>query len=188
MWPTFIAVTLLDGLILHLLPPIGTGVDLIPGILIATFANLFLVGAVAPWLARRVKERQAAAGQTTVPRQAMREVTADRIGTVLLAVGFFGVLASGLASIPLINGETDARNRAAKALVTYVDAHAPTQIQRTADEGAVETERLADGYFRSCVPFADRRRYWCVFIDTNRHPTRVLKDRSEEPNQRPLVR
>ena len=43
-WPAFIAVTLIDGLILHLLPPIGTGVDLIPAILLATFGNLILIG------------------------------------------------------------------------------------------------------------------------------------------------
>ena len=30
MWPTFVALTLLDGLVLHLLPPVGTGVDLSP--------------------------------------------------------------------------------------------------------------------------------------------------------------
>src|SRR5436190_7742666 len=176
MWPVFVALTVADGVVLHLLPPLRfgfseVGLSLIAGILIATFANLFLVGAVAPWLARRVKERRAAAGQTTVPRQAMREVTADRIGTALLALGFVGVLASGLASIPLINGETDARNRAARALVVYVQAHAPAEIRANNDQGAVETARLADGYFRSCIPFRDRRRWWCVFIDTNRKPT-----------------
>ena len=58
MWPTFIAVTLLDGLLLHLLPPIGTGVDLIPGILLATFGNLMLIGAIAPWLAKRTWNRR----------------------------------------------------------------------------------------------------------------------------------
>ena len=49
MWPTFITVTLVDGLLLHLLPPIGTGVDLIPAILLATFGNLLLIGAVPSW-------------------------------------------------------------------------------------------------------------------------------------------
>ena len=48
MWPTFIAVTLVDALILHLLPPIGEGVDFIPALLIATFGNLILIGVVAP--------------------------------------------------------------------------------------------------------------------------------------------
>jgi hypothetical protein len=126
-------------------------------------------------------QRRAAELDAPVPAQAMREVVADRIGTALLALGFVGVLASGVASIPLINGETDARNRAARALVTYVQAHAPAQIRANNDQGAVETARLADGYFRSCIPFRDRRRWWCVFIDTNKHPTSVIKDPSSEP-------
>jgi hypothetical protein len=187
MWPVFVALTLADGVVLHLLPPLRfgfseIGLPLIAGILIATFANLVLIGAVAPWLARRVVERRAAVGDAPVSAQAMREVMTDRIGTALLALGFIGVLASGLASIPLINGETNARNRAARALVTYVKAHAPAEIRANTDQGAVNTARLANGYFRSCIPFRDRRRWWCLFIDTNKRPTRVVKDPSAEPN------
>ena len=48
MWPTFVAVTLLDGLIMWRLPPVGGGVDLIPAILIATFANLVIIAVLAP--------------------------------------------------------------------------------------------------------------------------------------------
>jgi hypothetical protein len=115
--------------------------------------------------------------------KAREEVLRDRVGTLLLGLGFIGVLASGLASIPLINGETDARNRAAHALVRYVEARAPAEIRRNNDQGAVNTARLGDDYFRSCVAFNDRRRYWCVFIDTSRRPTKVVKDPSVEPNR-----
>ena len=69
MWPTFIAVTLIDALILHVLPPIGEGVNFIPALLISTFGNLLLIGVVGPWLARRTwnrrpgrRARRAAAG------------------------------------------------------------------------------------------------------------------------------
>ena len=194
MWPTFVVLTLLDGLVLHVLPPLrfgfsGIGVPLVAGILIATFGNLILVGAVAPWLARRIIERRRLEPPSSaVPSQAMREVVADRVGTVLLVLGLGGVLASGLASIPLINGETDARNRAAHALVRFVQARAPAEIRRNNDQGGVETVRLADGYFRSCIPFDDRRRFWCVFIDANHKPAIVTKDPSTEPNTRSELR
>src|SRR4029450_12249837 len=39
MWPTFVGVPLLDGFLLHELLPDSWGFDLIPGILVATFAN-----------------------------------------------------------------------------------------------------------------------------------------------------
>ena len=187
MWPAFVALTVADGVVLHLLPPLRfgfseVGLSLIAGILIATFGNLVLIGAVAPWLARRVVRGRSASDTPSVPDQALREVMADRFGTALLALGFLGVLASGLASIPLINGETDARNRAARALVTYVHARAPAEVRANNDQGAVETARLADGYVRSCIPVRDRRRWWCVFIDANKRPTSVVKDPSAQPN------
>src|SRR5918996_4709298 len=87
MWPAFIVLTFADGVVLHLLPPVRTGVDLIPGILLATFGNLLLVGAVAPWLARRILARRPPAPAPPAPPQAAREVLTDRIGTGLLATG-----------------------------------------------------------------------------------------------------
>jgi hypothetical protein len=187
MWPVFVLLTLVEGFVLHKLPPVRfgfseVGLTLVAGILIATFGNLVLIGAIAPWIARRLVKRSQAAPGPPVSEQALREVTTDRVGTALLVVGFFGVLASGLASIPLINGETDDRNQAAKALVGYVEGHAPREIRRNQDRGAVETARLADGYFRSCIPFDDRRRSYCVFIDVNKQPTKVVKDPSAESN------
>jgi hypothetical protein len=187
MWPVFVLATLVDGFVLHKLPPLRfgfseVGLTFVAGILIATFGNLILIGAIAPWLARRlVRRRQEAPGPPVSP-EALREVTTDRIGTALLVLGFFGVLASGLASIPLINGETNDRNRAADALVAYVEAHAPGEIRRNQDRGAVETARLADGYFRSCIPYDDRKRSYCVFINVHKHPTEVKKDPSVESN------
>lgn len=187
LWPTFLVVTLIEGVLLHLLPPLrfgfsAAGVPVAAGIIIATFANLFLVGAVTPFLARRLVDRRGPRGSGQVSDEALLELTKDRTGTVLLALGTLGVLASGLASIPLINGETDERNQAAEALVSYVQGHAPPEIKRSNDEGVVQTARLGDGLFRSCIPFDDRRRYYCLVIDTNRDPVRVVRDRSAVPN------
>ena len=46
----------------------------------------------------------------------------------------------------------------------------------------METARLGDGYFRSCIPFDDRKRSYCVFIDVHKHPTVVRKDPSSQSN------
>ena len=54
MWPTFLALTLVDGVLLQALPPYGSGPGgLLPGILLAGFANLALVAVVAPLPAGR---------------------------------------------------------------------------------------------------------------------------------------
>lgn len=181
MWPTFIAITLLDGLILHLLPPIGTGVDPIPAILIATFGNLVMIGAVAPWLARLTWNRRPAA-EPGAPAKAQLEVLTDRIGTGLLLATVAGVLAAGLAAKPLVVVETEARERAAKELLQYVAAHGSPELRRNVD--ASDTRRLADAYFRTCIPHDDRNGWTCFFVDARKRHTEVIQDPSVIPNPR----
>jgi hypothetical protein len=177
MWPAFIAFTLLDGLLLHLLPPIRTGVDLIPGILVATFANLVLIGAVAPLLAARVRANRPG---PPAPQQAAREVLVDRIGTGLLAAGVLGVLAAGLAARPVVVSETEDTERNARAVERHVIAGGDRELIRNLE--TANTIRLAEGYFRTCIARDDRRRNYCLFVDTNQRPTGVKRDPSAEPN------
>jgi hypothetical protein len=179
MWPSFVALTLLDGLILHLLPPIGTGVDLIPGILLATFGNLFLVGVVAPWFARRMWSRRPAADPGAPPK-AQLEVLTDRIGTGLLLASVFGVLAAGLAARPTVVSETEDTERNAEAFRSLVLRSGDEELIRNLE--TANTVRLREDYFRTCIARDDRRRYFCAFVDTSHDPARVQPDRSAEPN------
>jgi hypothetical protein len=180
MWPAFVALTLADGLVLHLLPPVGTGVDLVPAILIAVFGNLVLVGAVAPWLARRFLARRPAALPGAPPIVHV-EVLTDRIGTGLLVASVAGVLAAGLAARPLVVAETDDRERAADAILRVIDQSGNTELMRNRD--TAQTARLADGYFRTCIAHDDRRHFWCWFLDANKHPVEVVRDPSQLPNR-----
>jgi hypothetical protein len=179
MWPSFVVLTLIDGLVLHLLPPVSTGVDLVPAILIAVFGNLVLVGAVAPWLAKRLWARRPAAGGA--PPIAQVEVLTDRVGTGLLVASVVGVLAAGLAARPLVVAETDARERAAEAILRVVDESGNEEMMRNRE--TAQTARLADGYFRTCIARDDRRRFWCYFIDANKSPVEVVRDPSQLPNR-----
>ena len=196
MWPTFIAVTLVDGLILHLLPPIGTGVDLIPAILLATFGNLILIGAVAPWLARRTWDRNPGAGPQAPPR-ARLEVLADRIGTatsiitlnipivvaalaIVLMATIVGVTAAGLAARPTVVSETEDTERNAKAFRELILNRGDEELIHNLE--TANTVRLSEDFFRTCVARKDRRHYFCAFIDTSKNPPDVDVDGSAEPN------
>ena len=179
MWPTFISVTLLDGVLLHLLPPIGTGVDLIPGILVATFGNLVLIGAVAPWLARRMWRRRPAAEPGAPPR-AQLEVLSDRIGTGLLVATVVGVIAAGLAARPLVVSETEDTERNAEAFRALILNRGDDELIRNLE--TANTIRLGEDYFRTCVARDDRERYFCAFVDTSTDPPDVDVDGSAEPN------
>lgn len=179
MWPTFIAVTLLDGILLHLVPPVRTGVGLIPGILLATFGNLILVGALGPWLARRLWKRRPAA-EPGAPAKAQLEVLSDRIGTALLVASVFGVLAAGLAARPLVVSETESTEQNAQAVRSHVLHSGDAELIRNLE--TANTIRLSEGYFRTCIARDDRQRNYCLFVDTNAEPTDVDRDRSAEPN------
>jgi hypothetical protein len=179
MWPTFIAVTLVDGLILHLLPPVGTGVDIIPAILLATFGNLVLIGAVAPWLARRTWKRRPAA-EPGAPARAQLEVLTDRIGTGILVATIVGVVAAGLAARPTVVSETEATEANAKAFRSLVLSRGDAELIRNLE--TANTVRLGEDFFRTCVARDDRRHYFCAFVDTSRNPPDVDVDGSAEPN------
>jgi hypothetical protein len=179
MWPSFVAITLLDGILLHELPPVRTGIDLIPAVLLATFGNLVLIGALAPLLARRVWKRRPAAAPDAPPK-AQLEVLTDRIGTGLLVASVFGVLAAGLAARPTVIAETDAKEEAARAIHAFVQASGDEELIR--NEETAHAARLADGYFRICIARDDRRRNFCFFVDTKKDPTEIKRDPSAEPN------
>ncbi len=183
-WPAFVVLTIVDGAVLDQLPPLSTtGLNFIEGVLIATFANLFLVGAVAPWLARRLAARRAAALETAgapPPTQADREVLQDRTATALLVAGLAAVIVSGLANRPVIVSETDATEANANALTRYVERSGDPELVRNRE--TANTIRLGEGYFRNCIARDDRERYFCVFIDTREDPPEVVVDDSAEPN------
>jgi hypothetical protein len=179
MWPTFISVTLLDGFLLHLLPPIGTGVDLIPGILLATFGNLALIAAVAPWLAKRTWNRRPAAEPGAPPR-AQLEVLTDRIGTGLLLATIVGVVAAGLAARPTVVSETEDTERNAEAFRALILRTGDDELVRNLE--TANTVRLGEDFFRTCVARDDRDRYFCAFVDTSGDPPDVDVDASAEPN------
>ena len=179
MWPAFIVVTLIDGLILHLLPPVSTGVDLIPAILLATFGNLLLIGVLAPWLAKRAWSRRPAA-EPGAPPKAQLEVLTDRIGTGFLLASIVAVIAAGLAARPTVVSETEDTQRNAEAFRDLVLGSGQPELIRNLE--TANTVRLDEDYFRTCIARDDRRRYFCAFVDTSTDPPEVTRDQSAEPN------
>ena len=187
-WPAFALITVLDAALLELLPPFGVArMDLVLALLIATFGNLILVGAVAPFLTRKLMERRAPVTATGGPArppnvspEAEREVLQDRVATALLAAGIVAVLISGLANRPVTVSETEATEEVGRQLRAYVIRSGSEELRRNLE--TANTRRLADGYFRVCVARDDRRRNVCLFVDTNKDPTEVKRDPDASSN------
>jgi hypothetical protein len=177
MWPAFVVITLLDGILLHLLPPIGGSLSLIGGILMATFGNLVLIGAAAPFIARRIGARRP--GPPASP-QAAHDVLVDRVGTVLLLCGVVGVVAAGLGNRQVVVSETNATTENANAIRHYVMHSGNAELQRNLE--TANTIKLGTGYFRTCIAHDDRQRATCFYVDTTKEPTQLTRDPSTEPN------
>ena len=177
-WPTFAALTVGDGLIMHLLPFTRGGVELAWGVIVASFTNLFLIGAVAPWLARRLARREETRASMTggLPL----EVLQDRVATALLAAGAAGLVAAGLAARPTIVSETEATERNARIVREYVLAHGNPEITRNLD--TANTIRLSEDYFRTCIAADDRTRAFCYLVDTGSERAEIKEDPNPAPN------
>src|SRR5947209_20163846 len=183
-WPLFVVLTVVDGLIIHALPPNGAHAALIPAVIVSSFANLILIGAVAPWIARRLAARH---GQTTArdefPPAHPDSVRVDRVAAVLLVLATLGLVVAGLGNQKVVVVAKGAEGRAALASRAYVMAHAPREV-RANFEGTADTIILTDGrLYRICGSYNDRRRAFCMFVDTSdKHHTKVAYDNDTEPN------
>ena len=180
-WPAFVATTLLDGLIIWKLPPVAfREPDPLVSVLIATFGNLILLGAVAPFLAKRLARRRALAAGASSPALVEREVLQDRVATLLLAAGVVAALVSGLGNRPVVVSETRDTEEVVRQLDIYVSHSGNAELRRNREEA--NTHRLGEGYFRVCIPRDDRRKNVCLFVDTKKDPTSVRRDPSNESN------
>jgi len=177
-WPAFVALTAVDAVILHSLPPISTGVRLIPALLVAALGNLVLLGAAAPWLARRLVVRQQQASAAGLEPGPPPEVVLDRTATALLVAGVLGLLAAGAAARPVVVSETASTAANARAVRQHVLTRAPAEVRRNID--SANTARLSEGYFRTCIALDDRNRGYCLFYDAAQR--RLTRDSSQIPN------
>jgi hypothetical protein len=172
MWPTFVALTVFDAVLLGALPIAGeSGPDFVPGVLLAGFMNLVAVAVIAPLVGLVLRRRR-----TGLPRM----VANDYAGTALVLAVTVVLLAVGLGHRPAI--EEAERDRAASlvAVKRYVLVRATAEYR--AHVALADTVRLDSDLFRTCVPGARPERALCLFVDTSQSPPGVTLDRSRAPN------
>jgi hypothetical protein len=172
MWPTFVALTVFDALLLGALPIAGeTGPDFVPGLLLAGFMNLVAVAVIAPLVGLVLRGRR-----TGLPRV----VANDYAGTALVVVVSVVLLAVGLIHRPAIQEAKRDRAASLAAVQRYVLMRAPAQYR--AHVALVDTARMDSDLFRTCVPGARPERALCLFVDTSQSPPGLTLDHSRAPN------
>jgi hypothetical protein len=184
-WPLFLAVTALDALIVVWLPPNGTSALFVPALVICSFANLFLIGAIAPWLARRIAARQGVGRppSSTFPPANHVELLTDRIAAIALVLGVAGLLVAGLGNHKVVVAATDRLERGGAAARDFAIVHGPADVRRNARAANINSHELEqDGLFRMCIPYDDPTRAFCMYVDAARKPPSVRLDHDTRPN------
>jgi hypothetical protein len=180
-WPLFFVCTVADAFIVHKLPPTGSRALFFPALFIASFGNLILIGAVAPWLAKRLAARQGTTPAASFPPANHFEVLVDKVAAITLVVATAGLLAAGLGNRKVVVADTDRLARAGEQVKEYVDIHAPPEIRRNIDTlNTHDTQE--DGFFRMCVAYDDRTKAYCMFVDAKPKPPTVVPDHDSRPN------
>jgi hypothetical protein len=171
MWPAFVVATVADAVLLHALPVATNGIGVVPALLLSGFLNLFVVAVVAPLSGRLVRRRR-----PDLPKA----VAADYAGAALLAAVAGLLLVGGLVHRPAVErAERDLRLQGAAARA-FLLTNAPPAVRSRMD--AANTIRLADGFYRTCVPEGRPRRAFCVFVRTTQDPPLVRADPDRSPN------
>lgn len=171
LWPAFLGLTVLDGVLIAGLPPYdGAPKGVAGAALLAGFANLGLVALVAPLAARRLRRRRG-----DLPPV----VALDYAGTALVGALTAVVLVAGVLHRPAVAGQRDDQAAASAAIHDYVVAQAPEYRDGLP---AVDGRQLAPETYRACVPGPDPRRWLCLIVDTDQRPPGIVRDPSMQPN------
>jgi hypothetical protein len=173
MWPAFVALTVLDGLLIHANPLAGDGTGLVPALILAFFFNLVAVAVLGPMVGAVVRRRW----RPDLPRM----VANDYAGAAMLVLVAAGVLAAGLAHRPAVREERGDFAAQAAAARRYLVAQAPAAYSRNLNRA--DTLQLDADLYRTCVPGPDPRRDLCLFVNTDQSPPGVRRDPNNEPNE-----
>jgi 4-amino-4-deoxy-L-arabinose transferase-like glycosyltransferase len=170
-WPAFIVLTLVDGVLLTVLPPYEGGPPAVfPGVLLAATFNLLAVAVVAPLVGLLVRRRR-----PDLPRA----IASDYAGTWLLAGITVTLAIGGIAHHGAAAAEQERKQAVARAMHDYVITRAPDYQAGLAHIDAI---RIEPGRYRTCIPGHDPEHALCLYVTTDQDPPGVVRDPSEEPN------
>jgi hypothetical protein len=171
-WPAFIALTLGDAVLLHLLPIGGGGhTGLYGALLLAMFFNLVAVAAVGPLIGLALRRRS-----PSLPKV----IASDRGGTIALAATTLILAGFGIAHRDDIRAQREGFVAQSYAARVYVAHEAAAEYRRNI--ARADSVQLGEQLYRTCVPGDEPHRPLCLIIDLSSSPPGVKRDTSSAAN------
>ena len=172
MWPSFVVLTLLDGLIVHWLPWSGDAQTAESGWIGGLFLGLLAIAVGAPVCALLLRRLR-----PDMPRVVAR----DYAGTGLLAGVTVMFLAIGLAHHARVTSDGRALQDAVARAQAYIGDRAPAAFR--ANLGRADTYAIQAGtIYRVCVHARGGSRSFCVVVNRSRPFAASVTFSGYEPN------
>ena len=173
LWPAFVALTIADAVVGHMLPPAGDGQSIASAALVALVLNLIAVILLSRPLGAVL--RRARGDLPSI-------VARDYAGTTVVVVIALALLTAGLLHRSTLEAQRSTMYDAIKRAQAYIGDRAPAQFRRNL--ALVDTFVIQQGsIYRTCVPSDDRKRTYCVIVNDKLPFARSVSFGGYEPNE-----
>ncbi|HTP23422.1 MAG TPA: hypothetical protein VMJ65_27705 [Solirubrobacteraceae bacterium] len=172
LWPSFVVLVGLDGVVGHLLPPAGATETIVAAALLGLVLNVIAVILLSRPLGMLVRRFR-----PDIPGVVAR----DYGGTMVVFAVSAILLAAGLAHRPAIQARQRDEGDAVARAQAWIGARAPDQFRRNVEFVSLLTIEPGTIY-RACVPSVEGNRSYCVIVDRNLPFQRSVKFSGYEPN------
>ncbi len=153
LWPLFIALTIIDAVIGHALPPQGDTQTLVAAALLGGVLSLIAVVLCSRPLGALLRRFR-----PDLPRVVAR----DYAGRAMIVAVTATLTAAGLLHRPAILAHQRAMTDAIGRAQAYIGDRAPAEFRRNVQ--FVNTFTIEGGMYRICVPSAGGTRSYCVIV------------------------
>lgn len=154
LWPTFVVLAVVDGIIVHALPMAGDTQTLVGGIVAGLVLNVFAVLLLSRPFGKALRTRR---------KDMPRVVARNYGGTVAVVLVTVGMLTVGLIHHPAIAADRNALNDAIVRAEAYIGDRAPQQFRVNVTHTDTYTIQ-AGAVYRTCVPNRAGTRTYCVVV------------------------
>lgn len=172
MWPSFVVLTVLDGLLVHWFPLSGDSESPMTGWLIGLFAGLIVIVLLAPALGYALRKLR-----PDMPKVVARNYA----GTAALIALTLILLTAGLSHRSTINNDQHALQDAIARAQAYIGVHAKPEFQTNLQQASAY-ELQPPTIYRVCVPNAAQTRTYCVIVHRDRPFATSVSFSGYEPN------
>ncbi len=172
LWPSFIVLIVLDGVIGHLLPPAGTTETVVAAALLGLVLNVIAVLLLSRPLGMLIRRFR-----PDLPSVVARDYGGTAVVFAVAAI----LLTAGLVHRPAIQARQRDVNDAIARAQAWIGDRAPDEFRRNLQFVSLLTIQPGTIY-RACVPSVHGDRSYCVIVNRNLPFERSVTFSGYEPN------